>query len=134
MSWTRQSRIVTVGIYAVAILLLVNVLVMLGGRGSHLLPAAWAQRQPPIAGGAGVFVMPAQIAQNMWGCYLLDVDSGTLCVYQYFPGAKQLQLLAARDYKWDRRLPEFNTSPSPQEIKELVEKMRKSAATEHAPN
>ncbi len=59
---------------------------MLRANGSS---AVYAQNQPPIAGGAGVFVMPAQIGPGQWGCYLLDVDAGTLCAYQYMPGSRR---------------------------------------------
>jgi hypothetical protein len=123
MNAPRRYPATTVGIFAVAVLLLANLLVVLSrGRPAD---TAFAQ-QPPIAGGAGVFVMPAQISQNMWGCYLLDVDAGTLCVYQYFPGKKELQLLSARDYRFDRRLKNYNTSPSPEEIEEMVKKQAKA--------
>lgn len=130
MSLHPRSAI-AVGIYAVVALMAANLIVMLSGGRSP--SAVYAQPQPAIAGGAGVFVMPAQIGQNMWGCYLLDVDAGTLCVYQYFPGAKQLQLLSARNYKFDRRLENFNTSPSPAEIEELVKKQNANKAAANNP-
>src|SRR4051812_13288699 len=47
------------------------------------MPAAPA----PIAGGAGLFLMPAQLAPNQWGCYVMDVDRQTLCAYQYVPSS-----------------------------------------------
>ena len=76
-----------------------------GGYPSFLSAAfAQPQQQAPIAGGAGVFVMPGQLANNMWGAYLLDVDAGTLVVYQYEPGNRQLHFVAARSYKYDRQL------------------------------
>jgi len=105
--------------------LLAAILVALLARNDSpgLLPAAFAQNQPPIAGGAGFFVMPAQFAEKIWGCYLLDVDTQTLCAYQYFQGEKQLRLVAARNFRYDRRLANFNTdNPTPQEVRELVEK------------
>lgn len=102
-----------------------------------LLPAAWAQ-QPPIAGGAGVFIMPAQLSSNTWGVYLLDVDAQTLAVYQYLPGDRQLQLVAARTYRHDRRLQQFNTAaPSPREVEELLrmeERLRRGGASEAIPS
>lgn len=99
-----------------------------------LLPMAMAQNQPPIAGGAGVFVMPAQFSSNTWGAYLLDVDSQTLAVYVYLPGERQLQLVAARTYRHDRRLQQFNTAaPSPREVEELLrmeERVRRGAGSD----
>jgi hypothetical protein len=88
-----------------------------------LLPAAFAQNQAPIAGGAGMFVMPAQLSTTTFGCYLLDVDNQTLSVYQYWPGDKNLRLHAARNIKWDRKLENFNTEvPTPRQVKILVDK------------
>src|SRR4051812_17505185 len=59
--------------------------------GSTAMAQATPPQQAPIAGGAGVFVMPAQFAEKAWGCYLLDVDQQTICAYQYYPGEKQLR-------------------------------------------
>ena len=91
-----------------------------------LASSAFAQpvpQQQPIAGGAGMFMMPAQFAVNVWGCYLMDVDQQTLCAYQYLPGEKQLRLVAARNFKNDRKLGNYNTAnPSPNEVRDLVEK------------
>jgi len=124
----RRTHSTTVALYVVAALLLANLVATLArSDGPSLLPAAMAQqnRQARIAGGAGLFVMPAQLSGNTWGCYLMDVDRGTLCVYQYLPSNKQLQLVAARYLTHDRNLRNFNTLPSPQEIADLVEKESK---------
>jgi hypothetical protein len=91
--------------------------------GSTAMGQATPPQQGPIAGGAGVFVMPAQFAEKIWGCYLLDVDQQTLCAYQYYPGEKQLRLIAARNYRYDRKLQNLNTDhPTPLEVKDLLDK------------
>ncbi len=132
MSQSRRLTPTTIAIYVVAALLLANLVAMLS-RGRSGLPSAFAE-QPPIAGGAGIFVMPAQLSSNMWGCYLLDVDTGTLCVYQFSPANKtELKFLAARDYKSDRRLKNFNTSPAPEEIKDLVDRQNKAKPADAPP-
>lgn len=64
--------------------------------------------------------MPGQFAINIWGCYVMDVDRQTLCAYEYVPGRKQLLLVASRFIGHDRQLLEYNTSPSPEEVKRLV--------------
>jgi len=118
---------VLVALYVNAAVLGVIALILLYRPGvPSMLPAAMAQNQAPIAGGAGVFVMPAQLSQNTWGCYLLDVDAQTLAAYQFFPGEKMLRLSAARNFRFDRRLGNFNTLPSPNEVADLVEKERNS--------
>jgi hypothetical protein len=118
----------TIGLYLNAALLAVILGSMLmRSNVPPILPAAFAQTQPPmqppIAGGAGIFVVPAQFSTNLWGCYLMDVDSQTLCAYQYVSGEHQLRLVAARNFTYDRRLKNYNTAnPSPSEVKDLVEK------------
>jgi hypothetical protein len=86
--------------------------------------AAFAQVQQPIAGGAGLFLMPAQFTTNTWGCYVMDVDTQTLVAYTYYPGDKTLRLSAARNFRYDRQLGRFNTDPDPNEVRGLVEKER----------
>ena len=92
-------------------------------RFPSVIPAAYGQNQAAIGGGAGVFVVPAQFAPNFYGCYIMDVDAQTICAYQMIPGEHNFKLIAARSFRYDRRLNRFNTSePSPNEVKALVEK------------
>jgi len=121
------ARPITVALYLIAALLAANLIALLARSESPaLIAAAYAQRQPPIAGGAGLFVMPAQLGANQWGCYLMDVDRGNLCVYQYMPGTSQLKFVAARSFGSDTKLANFNTSPTPQEIGDLVKKQEQA--------
>jgi len=129
----RQSRrsAIAAALWANAILLalILVVLVTRGGGGGGLLPAAVAQQvQPAIAGGAGLFVAPAQFSQNLWGCYVMDVDRQTLCAYQYLPGERQLRLVAARGFRHDHKLTNFNTTPDPADVEQLVNKPARPAA------
>lgn len=124
-------------LYFVAALLLANLLVLLAKGPGEWSATAWGQRQGPIAGGAGLFVMPAQLSGNTWGCYLMDVDRGTLCVYQFLPGSRQLQFVAARNFLHDTKLGNYNTMPAPSEIADLVAKqsqaVRGTGATAPSP-
>src|SRR5689334_7026134 len=126
-----QQKHLTVALYLNAALLAAIVVVLLVRDGGAGMPTvvlgstamAQAPQQAPIAGGAGVFVMPAQFAEKTWGCYLLDVDQQTLCAYQYYPGEKQHRLIAARNYRYDRKLQNLNTDhPTPLEVKDLLDK------------
>jgi len=126
----RQSKIITIGIYANAAALCMIALALWGrAEAPSILPAAFAQQVPqPIAGGAGLFLMPAQMSPSTWGCYVMDVDAQTLVAYQYYPGDRKLRLMAARDFSFDRFLKEFNTDdPTPADVKNLVEKERNKA-------
>ena len=116
---------------------LVAILAVLLGRGDStpaMLPSALAQAQPSgIAGGAGLFLMPAQFSSNLWGCYIMDVDKQTLCAYTVSGSPPQLKLVASRDFRWDRALKNFNTQPSPQEIQDLVAKEAAAARVTDRP-
>lgn len=131
---TSQSsgrRLLTAGLYLNAIFL-GGILVVLLGRSDSprllpSLPAAYGQNQPAFAGGAGLFIVPGQFAQNQYGCYLMDVDAQTLAAYQWLPGEKKLRLVAARSFKYDRFLEDFNTDvPSPAEVKALLDKQKEA--------
>jgi len=125
MKRPRRRNPIAVALYVNAAVL-VAILVALLARDSNqpMLPMAFGQaQQPMIAGGAGVFVMPAQFSGNLWGCYILDVDQQTLCAYNVSGSPPKLQLIAARDFRWDRRLRNYNTgTPSPQEVQDLIAK------------
>jgi hypothetical protein len=122
----RHPAALVVALYANAVLLAaVLVAVVTRGNAPSLMPAAYAQQQPAIAGGAGIFVAPAQFSQNLWGCFLLDVDRQTLSAYQYLPGERQLRLVASRGFAHDLNLKNFNSDrPSPEEVRDLVERER----------
>jgi hypothetical protein len=88
-----------------------------------LLPSALAQGQP-IAGGGGLYLMPAQLASNVWGVYVMDVDQQSLMVYHFDASSKRLNFVAARELTHDRMLGNYNTFPDPQEIRAIAEKER----------
>lgn len=125
----RPNHALVVALYVnAALLLAILVAVVSGGRLPSVLPEALAQRQPtPIAGGSGIYLMPAQFATNVWGCYVMDVDAQTLCAYEYRPSQGKLRLVTARSIQHDRKLKRFNIDdPSPEEVEKLVE-MEKNA-------
>lgn len=134
----RQTRLLMIALWTNAALMAVVVVLMLkpaGAKFPEILPAAYGQpAMQPIAGGAGLFLMPAQFSSNTWGCYVMDVDSQTLCAYQFLPGDKQLRLIAARNFRFDRRLGNFNTSPTPNDVKDLLEKEQQTGRVEGAGN
>lgn len=113
----RRSPLVVALYLNAALLACVLVALLARGGGSTAFAAGPAQ---PIAGGNGVYLMPGQMAINLWGCYVLDVERQNLCAYEYVPGRKQLQLVAARYIGHDRQLQRYNTSPDPEEIKRLL--------------
>lgn len=74
----------------------------------------------------GVVVVPGQIGPDAYGLYLVDTGRRTISVYQYTSGnVRKLKLLAARTYTYDSQLDEYNTEPSPRDIKSLVEQHKR---------
>jgi hypothetical protein len=123
-------------LWANAALLAVILVVLLTRNGApSLLPSAYAQQQQNanIAGGGGVYIMPAQLAQNQWGCYLLDIDSQDLVAYLYSPADRKLRFVAARNYKYDRRLSNYSTEPAPKDVQKLLELEGMTRKTEEPP-
>jgi hypothetical protein len=132
MSESRRKNALAYGLYLNAALLAAILLVMLSrGNGiPSVIQTAWAQDRPaqaalnpqPIAGGGGLFLMPAQFSPSTWGCYVMDIDTQTLCAYQFSGAEHSLKLMAARNFKNDRRLSNFNTAPPPTEVQTWVKK------------
>ena len=125
----RRTRLLnkplTLALWANALALgLIAVALFARSSTPDFLSAAVAQNQLPIGGAAGVFIVPGQFSTNTYGCYIMDVDAQTLCAYQYYPAEKQLRLVAARGFRHDRRLSNYNTMPPPDDIKSLVEKQQ----------
>lgn len=126
MRRSRRNSHLLIALYVNAALLLGVVVALLArGNGPTFLPAAYGALSPqPIAGGGSLYLMPAQFTANTWGCYVLDIDTQTLCAYRYHPtnDGSDLQLVAARKISYDRRLTNMNSAhPSPDEVKQWVE-------------
>lgn len=121
----RRNHALVVALYVnAALLFAILAAVVSGGRMPSVFSEAYAAplSPQPIAGGSGMYLMPGQFSDRGWGCYLMDVDAQTLCAYQYFPGEKKLRLVAARNFRHDRRLHDFNTdNPTPAEVARLLE-------------
>ena len=118
----RNPLAVALYVNAALLLAIVAVLIARDPAPTFVAPAM-GQLQPTVGGGAGLYLMPGQFSTNVWGCYIMDVDQQTLCAYTVTGSPPQLRLVAARNFRYDRRLGNFNTpNPSPLEVKELVEK------------
>jgi hypothetical protein len=88
--------------------------------------AALAQATPSqtgqLLGARGIYMMPAQLGPMTFGLYLMDVDSGTICVYRAQPDGNRFTLMASRSFKYDRFLEDFNNDkPRPKDVQNLIE-------------
>ena len=89
-----------------------------------------------MLGARGLYMMPAQLGPSSYGAYLMDVDSGTLVVYQIGLDANnlphRLHLLASRSFRNDRFLEDWNTdTPNPTDVQALVAQQRQRKALQN---
>ncbi len=121
----RPASAVVYALWANAALLAAILAVLVGRDDSFkLTPAAFGQAQP--LGGGGLFVMPAQMSSNIWGCYVMDIDAQTLCGYAMTGSPPELKLVTARNFRFDRQLGALNTMPPPSEVRAMLEKEKAS--------
>lgn len=117
----RSRRATTVALYVNAALLLGILAAMLTRDGSvSFVPAAYGADGLAMGGGGNLYVIPGQFSERTYGCYLMDTDAQTLVVYRFNGAATRLELIAARNFRHDRRLGGFNTSPDPKEVEVMV--------------
>jgi hypothetical protein len=87
-----------------------------------------------ISGQGGIQVIPVQIERDSYGVVMVDTVGQTLWVYEINsrgPAYNNLRLLAARSWKYDRKLEDLNTaSPKPKEVQRLLENLGKKVKPE----
>jgi len=85
-----------------------------------------ATAQVTSVGGGDVLVVGGQITKDSYGLYLVDVKRQALSVYQWLPASRKLRLMAARTFKYDVQLDDYNADkPTPSEVKRLVEQNKR---------
>jgi hypothetical protein len=72
-----------------------------------------------------VLAVAGQITGDTYGLYLVDLERGIITMYQWAPKERKLRLLAARNFSYDLQLDEYNTEPSPKEIRDIVGQSRR---------
>ena len=135
MKSSDKRKSIVVALWGNALLLGAILVVLLHRQSSpNWLPLAFGDdvkpttlSPQPIAGGGGVFLMPAQFSDHVWGCYLMDIDHQTLVAYTCSGSPLQLRLTAARNFGWDLKLKDWNTEkPRPDEVRQWIEKEREA--------
>ena len=88
--------------------------------------ASSATAQVTSVGCSDMLVVGGQITKDSYGLYLVDTKKQALCVYQWLPGTRKMRLMAARTFKYDVQLDEYNADkPTPSEVKRLVEQNKR---------
>jgi hypothetical protein len=95
--------------------------------GSKLALPTDAEAQPQTDTKADVLVIPVQLARDSYGLAMVDTVGQTLWIYQlnsYGPAYNRLRLIAARSWRYDKLLKQYNTTePKPEQVKILLEKL-----------
>ena len=116
-----------------------TVVVLAGAVGFLLAELSHSQRtaeaQDTTAAHSGRLVAVAgKISTDTYGIYLVDLENGTMALYEWLPGPKRelgkLSLLAARNCTFDLQLDEYQTEPSPREIHKLVRQAQRLDSVE----
>jgi len=85
-------------------------------------PDGQALRQRHVTAAAG------QLAPNVYGIYLIDLDNSTMSLYEWEHSQRKLTLLAVRNFAADGQLDEYNTAPSPREIRKIVDSAKRATS------
>ena len=76
-----------------------------------------------------LLAVAGQVSSDTYGLYLVDLENNIITVYGLVPGKpRKFKLMAARNFSYDIQLDEYNTEPSPNEIKRLVQQGRSITA------
>ena len=90
-------------------------------------PPASAQVELQSSSNGRILVVPVQIERDSYGLAMVDTVGQTLWVYELNsrgPAYSRLRLLAARSWRYDRRLQRYNTAePKPDQVKMLLENL-----------
>jgi hypothetical protein len=79
-----------------------------------------------MLGARGIYMMPAQLGPQVFGLYLMDIDSETITVYRANPDNSRFKLMAARSFKYDRFLMDYNNDKlTPGDVQKLVAEQRR---------
>jgi len=73
----------------------------------------------------GIQVIPLQLGREAYGIAMVDTVGQTLWVYEINsrgPAYNRLRLFAARSWRYDKLLKEYNTAdPKPERVKQILE-------------
>ncbi len=115
----ERRWLLTVAIVAVAVFLLFAI----GGPSNPVN----AETQFQAGLDANILVIPVQLERDNYGLAMIDTAEQTLWIYEINnrgPAHNRLRLLAARSWKYDRLLHQYNTAdPKPKQVKLLLEQL-----------
>jgi len=112
----------------VVVMFSVLAVLFIAGR---LSPGAMANIQGPDIQQGQIVVVPIQLGNTSYGVAMVDTVLQTLWIYEINSRAaahNRLRLLAARSWRYDRLLEQYNTAePKPEQVKALLAKFSEEA-------
>ena len=79
---------------------------------------------------SGILVVPVQIERDSYGIAMIDTVGQNLWIYEINsrgPAHSRLKLLAARSWRYDKLLQQYNTAePKPEQVKSLLENLQQT--------
>jgi hypothetical protein len=95
--------------------------------GNKIKSIAWAQTPQANNSAGNVVVVPVQLGRDSYGIAMVDQLEQRIWVYELSSRSgthNRLRLLAARNFKYDRLLDDYNTGePKPEQVKKILEKL-----------
>jgi hypothetical protein len=105
--------------WVIAVALVVIATTLVTRSDSRVVAPAFGQATSS-AGLRGVFAFSGQLSKNSYGVFLVDVDAMTLWTYEYLPQKGCLRLAAARTWRYDRYLEDYNGCDLPPDVVEQM--------------
>ena len=105
--------------------IVVGLSMVVGALTMQLLSAPAAAAAAGAAGEGKVFAIAGQVSADSYGVYLVDLEKGTMCLYEYVARDRRLWLRAARTFQADVQLDSYNTMPLPKEVSKMVAEARR---------
>ena len=106
-------------------MIVVGLSMVVGALTMQLLSAPAAAAAAGAAGEGKVFAIAGQVSADSYGVYLVDLEKGTMCLYEYVARDRRLWLRAARTFQADVQLDSYNTMPLPKEVSKMVAEARR---------
>ncbi len=76
-------------------------------------------------------IIPIQLDRDTFGLAMVDINNQTLWIYEVLnrgPQRNRLRLLAARSWKYDRLLEQYNTDePTPEQVRNIISTLTKNS-------
>lgn len=129
----RVARRLQPVLWVIAIALVANIVLSLIRTGPAVGVDSLALAQTTQAAGTrGLFAFSGQMSKNSYGIYMVDTDAMTVWAYEFNQQKNCLRLAAARTWRYDRYLENYNICDLPPEaVEQMVDEQRQTRLQAH---